>query len=275
MFLCSSAALIADGGKAVGFFLPGYGRSGELLWSATGSDAEIVGKSQKMLLHNPLVSFFSGGSVRTLVIESTSAEYDGGHMVGDDIIHIVCAGFTAIGGRWTFYGPERKLRIDGYAQVFFEDEQSTAVPQSIEEYRFTATSNGGLLIEDGDGSFVINFLGPIALKAQNYSLCCDELRVEIPCGCFGKIFGKDLPREPFRAIMAAGNVRMDDPERNIAADSVRILPGEDGALIFSGNVRIIGGCGEIHGDRIMIRGKHYYILANGDGADGNPMLDLD
>ena len=259
--------------KPLGFFLPGYGGGGELLWSASGSDAETIQKPQKMLLHGPLVNLFSGG-VCALAFESPSAEFDGSCMVGDDIVHVVGVGFTAVGSRWTFSGTEKKLRIDGSVQVFFEAEQSTAVPQSGGNGQFTATA-GGLLIEGGDGVFTLIFSGPIALRAQNYLLRCDELRVEVPLGCAEKIFGKELPREQFRAIFATGNVRMDDPERSVAADEVRIFHSEDGALIFSGNVTITDGSGEIRGQRVLIRGDRHCVLAGGDGPDGNPMLDLD
>jgi hypothetical protein len=271
----------ADGdgrGTSTGFFLPSYGTGGELIWQASGSEAIVETKSHKMLLYNPVVSLFApnDGHLRPLVFESTSAEFDGdsGRMDGDDIVHIIGSGFTAIGSRWTFSGNEKKLHIDGCVQTFFEADQTNG-PWQRSGDGFTVTAAGGLTIESCDGTFVLRFLGPIGLKTQNYLLCCDELTVEIPSGCSEKIFGKELSCESFRTIQARGNVRMDDPDRHITADEVRIFCGEDGAVILSGNVTVVDGDEEVRGQRVLIRGDRQCILATGASTDASPILDID
>ncbi|MDR2668228.1 MAG: hypothetical protein LBB38_04305 [Puniceicoccales bacterium] len=263
----------------VGFSIPSYGPGGELLWDANGSYTESVDKTGKILLHSPTVSLFSsnGMRIRTLLFESQSAEFDveGGRISGDGIVHIVGCGFTAIGERWTFFSRERLLRVDGHVQVFFETEQATGDWQLAGDDRFTATSTGGLLIEDCAGTFSLRFSRQTSLRAQNYSIQCDELTVEIPLPCGEEILGQKLPAESFRMILASGNVRMDDPERHMAADEVRIFPGNDGAIILSGNVKIIEGGEEVSGQRALIRGDRHCILATEIPGDGEPILDID
>jgi hypothetical protein len=275
-------ALTAEDGdfaSQIGFSIPGYGQGGELLWNATGSCAENTAKNEKIFLNCPSVSLFAGRGkrLRSLIFESQSAEFDAADssMVGDSIVHVVGCGFTAVGDRWTFLGKDGTLRLDGHIQVFFETEQAGGDWQHAGDDCFTATSSGGLLIENGNGSFTLHFSGQTSLRAQNYLIHCDELTVEIPLPCGEEILGQNFPTDSFRLILARGNVRMDDPERHMEADDVRIFPGFDGAIILSGNVQIIEGGKEMRGQRALIRCDRHCILAGAIPCDGEPILDLD
>jgi hypothetical protein len=257
------------------FFLPFHGRDGEKVWDARGSDAEIYVDSRRILVRNLYVRLFDGHGEGTLklVLESPFAEFDGAEnrITGDDFIHVVGNLFTAIGGRWTFFGEDHSMILERDVQVFFETNVAQILSDDATKGGgFTCVTGDSLQITDCAHGFSLDFLQSVAVRADDFILTCDTLHVETLAVDPIVILEQRVGQESVRSIRAEGNVTVEGSGQVIHATVAELFP-EEGVAILSGDVAVVDGDAPLKGRRVVLRHGESRVLVDA-GADSRDVV---
>jgi lipopolysaccharide export system protein LptA len=168
--------------------------------------------------------------------------------------------------------PAATVSLPGATATTAPSPGAPAAPATPPVPTVIESSRAEMVSTDKESTFV--FQGRVSVTGTNIQITCDELvviarRSGDPTATLGK-------QENFKSLVATGNVRILQGDREALCGRAEVFPGEDRVVLTENpRVRMTDGSYEATGPRMILeRGERRAVIEGTPGSDQRPRLAL-